>query len=397
MDKEKNKKRTASEKNKKNKKGRKKVRILISLLVALIVIAGTFFYAVPAVLGVNWNNMFEYYGAYISKPESDDENCLFSVIGGDIKNIEPLSGAAIVSTPNSTVVIGKNGGIISADNNGYSAAVIKSTDKKYIAFERSTGKFSVLDKKSRGYSSQLDGEIINAAVSEGGNYAIISKKTLSTSLLTVYSDKNDILFQWECNNGYLTDCAISPNGKNIAVTSFDVENGDKVTRILTFTTKSLDVEKEIDTENGIVCSMKFLNNDSLGYVTDENYFIADVNSGEKRSVSYEYDTLSGWFFAENNTVTIAKTSFGSLDESVICVLDRNADELMNCKFEGHITDFCTDKSFVYILSSDKITVLAISSGETVSEIETAGGLRNICVISGKIFCSSENEVYSYNR
>lgn len=395
-EKERNNKGERVKKTKKNS-SKKSFRVVAVILALAVVITGVAYYTLGSVLGSNWNNMFEYYGEYISQPETDSGDCVFTAVGGEIKDLRKLSGSGLISTGTTCIAFKRNGVVTSAENTGYSSSVIKTAGKNYIVFERSTGKYSIMNNKGKVFSSQLDSEIVNADISFGGNYVIISKKTLSSSLLTVYSAKNEILFQWECNDRYLTDCAISPNGKTLIAASFDVENGEKITKLLVFNTKSVDIEREIDIENHTVYSLKFLSGDSLGIITDENYIIANVTNAETKSFSYEYDSISDFFFSDNSSAVIVRDSFGTLDASTVSVVDRNCAAIMNCVINEKIVGVCCDKSFVYVLCNDKILVYAISTGELSSTIETAGGMKYIAALSGKIYCCSDTDFYCLSR
>ncbi|MGN0443518.1 MAG: DUF5711 family protein [Acutalibacteraceae bacterium] len=384
-----------NEKAKKSEKTKKRGTVIIVSLVLIFAVCAAVLYAVPTIMSLKRDNISE--SGDISSISGEDDALLFSVDSGEIRDITPLSGGGFITTSNSLISIKKDGGIIDITKTGYSSPVTKTAGKYYIVFERSTGKYSIMNKNGTVFSSQLDGEIINADIAENGNYLIMSRKTLSSSLVTVYSRKNEILFQWECNDSYLTNCAIAPRGKKIAVVSFDVNGGEQSSKILTFTTKSVDVEREIDCGSDTVCAMRFHSGDSIGIVTDNRYIIENIQNGERKEISYEYDVISGSAFGENSNAAVLKSEFGSLDKSTLSLYNRNAEEIFTCNINEKVIDFCFDKSFVYVMTACKITVYSVATGEEYSAVETAGGLKYMSVISGRIFCSSDTGVYKYSR
>lgn len=382
--------------NRKKEKKRKKAPVIIALILIVAVII-VILYAVPTILSKKRANISDFGGEYYISSENEDKSMIFSLESGEAKGVENIAGNALIFATNSLTSMQRDGAVVNVSKPGYSQPVIRSSGKNYIVFERSTGKFSIMDKNGTVHTSQLDSEIINACVSQNGCYAIITRKTVSTSILTVYSGKNKVLFSWECNNIYLTNCAISPNGKQISVSTFDVENGQQKSSVLNFTIKSVDVENEIDTGDDIIYSLEYTGNGKLGIVTGKKYIIADVTDGETVSADYEYDTLSKSRFAQNKNLGVLKSAFGSLDKYNVSIYDRNAKEIFNCETDEKVIDFCFDKSFVYVMTSCKITVYAISTGEKYSEIETTGGLKHMNVISGKIICCSDMGIYDYER
>ncbi len=373
------------------KKGVTVAVIVLTLFLAMIAA----FFAVPAILSSGRSNI-GYENENASEALQNGDGFVFSVDSGTIDSLNNVSGGGVISAGNSILSFKRNGSVSDAVKTGYSSQSVKFSGSDYIVFERSTGKYSIMDKNGTVHSSQLDEEIINAAVSSGGEYIIISRKSLSTSFVTVYSTKNTVLFRWECSTGYLTDCAISPNGKNFAVAEFDVKNGNSKTVVRTFTTKSTDVEKEIEI-SGAVFSMKFLTSDSLGIITDSGYIIENVKSGETKTADYALDNVSASFFSDNNYAAVLKSDFGSLGRNSISVFDRSANEIFSREIDEEVISFFVDKSFVYVMTSCKITVYALSTGEEHASYETVGGLRRMCVLSGRIFCATDTDVYKYGK
>lgn len=375
--------------------GKKKKPVLPVIIFTVILISLAAFFAIPTIIQAGRENIPDF-GVQTGRTVEKGSNFLFTPESGETGGIYSLSGTGVISSGSSYISFDRQGRIISQTRTGYSSSSMKHSGKRYIVFERSTGKYTLMDKNGSVYSSQLDGEIINAAASSGGNYVIISRKTLATSLLTVYSYKNEILFQWECNDGYLTDCAISSDGKKIAAVLFDVENGTESSEVLTFTIKSTDVEQRISGES-VVYSVRFINGSKIGILTDKKYIVADFSSGETVSADYEYDTLSKSYLSENGYTAVLKSDFGSIDSKNITVFDRKAKVIFDREIGNDVTDFCIDRSFVYVMTPGKIILYALSSGEEHSSVETVGGLKYINVISGKIFCAAEDGLYMYER
>lgn len=384
-------------KNQKEKTAPKKHLIIIVAVVIILALIAAATYFVPTILSSRRENISDFNQDYVSALDGDDKALLFSLESGEIKDIKNISGTALIFATNSLTTMQRDSTVIDVTKPGYSQPVVSCSGKNYIVYERSTGKFSIMDKNGTVHTDKLDSEIISAAVAENGNYIIISRKTLSSSLLTVYSGSNKILFSWECNSTYLTNCAISSNGKQFAVSTLNVENGQQVSSVLTFNTKSVDVEKEIEAGNEVVYALKFIGNGKIGIVTEKKYIIADARTGESESADYEYDVVSGSYFASNNNLAVLKSAFGSIDNNNVTVYDRNAKEIFSREVGEKVVDFCLDKSFVYVMTSGKITIYAISTGEEYSVIETAGGLKHINVFSGRLICSSDSGIYCYDR
>jgi len=246
-----------------------------------------------------------------------DENVILYFEDSQINKGFGLSDGNIVLTTNSLVSFKSDGSVRSSDKLGYSNPLVKSKSGNYIVFERSTGKFAIMNRMGVVYHSDGGDEIINADIAKNGNYAIITRKTQASSVLSVYSSSNKLLFQWECTDEYLSQAALSKNGKTVAVSSIGVKNGEAYSKIMFFNLDSTDVEGAFEYTGESAYVIRFIGNKELSVITDKSYMIADLRSMESQVISYDYDVVDGYAFADNNSAAILKKAFGTLDKYIL--------------------------------------------------------------------------------
>lgn len=325
-----------------------------------------------------------------------DENVIMYFEDAQIRKGFPLSNGNVVLTTNSLISFKSNGNIRSSDKLGYSKPLVKSKGSNYIVFERSTGKLAILNRAGVSYHNDGGDEIINADIASNGNYAVITRKTQASAILSVYSSSNKILFQWECTDEYLSQVALSKNGKTVAVSSIGVKNGEAYSKIMFFNLDSTDVEGEIEYTGESVYVIRFIGNRELSVITDKNYMIADSDSLESQVISYDYDVIDGYAFADNNSAAILKKAFGTLDKHILMVVDKNGEIVFEKEFDKDIVDFKIDNKNVYVMMTGEIIVYSVSSGEKLNIAETDGGLNSMFVNDGYIYCLSNTDVYKYD-
>lgn len=365
-----------------NKKKPKKILRTLIIVIAVALVALTALYVVPQVKNE------------VERTDSAEGDLLFTV-DSELTDGIKLSSGNIAVTGKSLISFKANGEKRYTENIGYSSPVFKSSDKKYIAFERSTGKYTVADKSEIIYQGDLEEEIINADIASNGNYAIITRSAQSTLVATVYSSKNATMFSWECTDDYLTDVALSKNGKSVAVSSINVSNGDPYSRIYYFNVDSLEIESKLEYPNETVYRIKFIDNKKISVITDISYMIADMKEAQSQVVSYEYDELAGFSFGSKSSVAILKKEFGSLNDKNLMVIDKNCEKVFEKSIESDILDFKTDSKNVYVLISGKILVYSISSGERGDDIEVDASSSKLMISGNNAFTFSENSVYKY--
>lgn len=368
-------------------KGRKKQKKILRTLIILIsvgLLAFTAFYVAPHVR------------QRTEKAKSDEgENLLFSTDSEVVGGIH-LSSGNIVVTAKSLISFKPNGEKRYSENIGYSNPVFKSSDKKYIVFERSTGKYTIADKSGVIFQNDLEEEIINCDIASNGNYAVITRDAGATQKVTVYSANNKAVFGWECTDDYLTDAALSKNGKSVAVSSMNVSQGEPLSRIYYFNVDSLQVESKAEYPNETIYRIKFIDNKKLGAITDVGYITVDMNKGESRSVSYEYDKIAGFSFGSGSSVAILKTGFGSLNEKKLMIVNKKCENVFENSIESDILDFGTDGRNAYVLIAGKVLVYSISSGERGDDIDVDASATKIIISGSDIFALSSDCVYKYS-
>ena len=325
-----------------------------------------------------------------------DENVILYFEDSQINKGFGLSDGNIVLTTNSLVSFKSDGSVRSSDKLGYSNPLVKSKSGNYIVFERSTGKFAIMNRMGVVYHSDGGDEIINADIAKNGNYAIITRKTQASSVLSVYSSSNKLLFQWECTDEYLSQAALSKNGKTVAVSSIGVKNGEAYSKIMFFNLDSTDVEGAFEYTGESAYVIRFIGNKELSVITDKSYMIADLRSMESQVISYDYDVVDGYAFADNNSAAILKKAFGTLDKYILTVIGKNGEKKFEKEFDKDIVDFKIDDKNVYLMMTGEIVVYSISSGEKLNITETDGGLNSMFVNDGYVYCLSDTDVYKYD-
>lgn len=367
-------------------KGRKKQKKILRTLIILIsvgLLALTAFYIAPHVR------------QRTEKAKNDGGEALLFSTDSEVVGSIHLSSGNIVVTAKSLISFKPNGETRYVENIGYSNPVFKSSDRKYIVFERSTGKYTIADKSGIIFQNDLEDEIINCDIASNGNYVIITRNAGGTQLVTVYSANNKAVFGWECTDDYLVDAALSKNGKSIAVSSLNVSNGDPFSRIYYFNVDSLQVENKIEYPNETVYRIKFIDNKNVSVITDISYMTADLSKGESKVLSYEYDKIAGFSFGSNSSVAILKTGFGSLNEKKLMIVNKKCENVFENSIESDILDFGTDGKNAYILIAGKVLVYSISSGERGDDIEVDSSATKVMISGSDIFALSSDCVYKY--
>lgn len=379
-----------SKSKKQNKKKNKKSSLRrIIIIFALVCLIGATAYTAVSIIRTKEN-------AEVTRGELKDENILMTVDNAQLSKGFALSDGNVVVTTNSFISFKSDGTIRATDKLGYAKPVVKTADNKYLVFERSTGKYAILNRSGVAYHNDAGSEIVNGDISKSGNYAIITRKTQASTVLNVYSPSNKLLFSWECTDEYLNLVALSPNGKTVAVATAEVKNGEAYSKVLYFYIDSSDIEGEMEYAGENIYAMKFTGNKEVGVVTDLSYMIVDLKELKSNVISYDYDILSGFFFNDNSNIAVLKQEFGTLDKTILTVTNSNGENIFEKEFSNNVIDFKIDKKNVYVMTMGEIHIYSLSSGDEKNVITTNGGLKSMFVNDNCIYCLSDIDIFKYD-
>lgn len=377
-----------SKKQNKNKNKKSSLRRVI-ILFALVCLIGATAYTAVSIIRTKENSE-------VSRGELKDENILMTVDNSQLIKGFALSDGNVVVTTNSFISFKSDGTIRATDKLGYAKSVVKTAENKYLVFERSTGKYAILNRSGVVYHNDNGDEIVNGDISKSGNYAIITRKTQASTVLNVYSSSNKLLFSWECTDEYLNLVALSPNGKTVAVTTVGVKNGEAYSKVLYFYIDSSNIEGEMEYAGENIYAMKFTGSKEVGVVTDLSYMIVDLKELKSNVISYDYDILSGFFFNDNSNIAVLKREFGTLDKTILTVTNSNGENIFEKEFSDNVIDFKIDKKNVYIMTMGEIHIYSLSSGDEKNVITTNGGLKSMFVNDNSIYCLSDIDIFKYD-
>ncbi len=326
---------------------------------------------------------------------ADDGSPVYSVENGEILQGLHISSGDIIVTSNSLVSYKTNGKTRDVTKTGFSNPVVKSSGSKYIVFERSTGKILLMNRSGIISKRDSGNEIINCAVSGNGNYVVITRETQTTSLVSVFSSSGKELFVWECTEAYLTDAAISKNGKYIAVSALEVADGIEKAVVYFFNINSSEIEKVIKFDGSVIYKIGFIGNKTVRVLTNLSFVTMDYPSGEKKEARFDYGGLSACDFYDDGKTAVVRESLGSLSEKTVSVYDDSCKEIYSAQIDGEIFDFYLSSKKLYILSDSQVFIHNIKSGKVSEPLTVNGGITSIYADDGKIFGFSNKNVYIY--
>lgn len=152
-------------------------------------------------------------GAYSSVAYEEQQNMSFA----EYKNTLAVVGSAGVR------LYDGSGNAIFRDTTSYKSPVLLAGDRYMLLYDEGGRDYSVMTTLARVYSGTADGDILCGAVSDSGNFAIVSRTTEAHYVIDVF-DSSMKNIERVYRDSYVTGIAFDPSGETLAVLA--VKSGD---------------------------------------------------------------------------------------------------------------------------------------------------------------------------
>ena len=249
-----------------------------------------------------------------------------------------------------------NGGKeIYSHSHGFENPVMKTSSTRALVFDQGGNEAYIYNLHELKSSINSDAEIINAAVSDSGVYAVVTRSESYASVVTVYSKRGKKIYTWYSSADTVNNVAVAPNGKKIAVSTFNSTNGKFVSKIGILNFDSANPISSVDVEGGPVITLNSFHRAGFIAATENKLYF--INWSGKNNTEYK------------NDYTLSRLSAGS--GGTVAVFNRENDR------------------------ADNRIVLFGTNGQLKKEFEFKGTVGDIAVSGGHIYCISDTEVFLY--
>ncbi len=270
--------------------------------------------------------------------------------------VAQLSMAYAVVTENEFMIFAQGGKKLLSENHGFVAPYVTAAGNRAVLFNRESRDLRVYNRTEQIAQLRTDYAIVDAAVSDNGNLAVLTGSERYMCELAIYTNgKYAWKMTWQGAQGFPYATAISSDGSRAAVATVDLKNGE----IVTFITV-IDIAKEAER---YVCELPGL---CVRLWCDSDGSATVVTDADVKVISASGEVRYSYAFAGRQLISVARDEgnklalgFGdnrraTINEAVI--LGRNLSESARIQSCGKIKDMYLASSRLYILGDARVTV-----------------------------------------
>lgn len=280
--------------------------------------------------------------------------------------VEQMSMAYAVVTENEFMVMAQGGKRLMTEKHGFVSPYVTAAGNRAVLFNRASRDLRVYNRTALLAEVRTEYAIVDVAVSDNGNLAVLTESDLYMCELAIYTNgKYEWKMTWKGAQGFPYAVAISPDGSRAAAATVDLKNGEIVTYITV-----IDIAKETERyvcEVPGLCVQLWCDSDGAATAVTDSSAVA-VSSGGEIRYSYDFDGRQLISVARDEGSKLAlgfgDNSRATVNEAVI--LGRNLAEsavIENC---GKIKDMYLASNRLYILGDARVTAYNVNG--TVNKI-----------------------------
>ncbi|MBP3580800.1 MAG: hypothetical protein J6K12_06095 [Clostridia bacterium] len=212
---------------------------------------------------------------------------------------------------------------------------------------------SIFNSFSRVYSQKYNYGVRCADINEKG-FAIITGEKGYRSALIAYNDNYNEYFRWLSEDNYLSALSLSPNGRNIAVSTVKTDNGSYKCSVKIFdTTKDEPIHTTDDFDELPLYLSYSQNGKNIYVITDSSIKFYTSTLDEITSHKFNQSKIKD-YYTSNDMIIFSELNNLSGNSTKLTGFNCEGDRLFEININDDISDVAIGKTELYALGIDGV-------------------------------------------
>ncbi len=274
---------------------------------------------------------------------------------------------AVVTLNNSYFEIySKKGKLIQAVSHGMSNPVLELSESRFLLYDRSRYSISIFNYSSQLYQTSFEHNIISADIGRNGSYAVVTDSGMYMNSVYVYNKNNKLVYNWNSAGSYITDVAISNNGKTIAVALVTAKGGvySSSVYVLDFSSASPKIRYDFDY---LVSAVSVVNNKYILANGTEHAMLLGLKSSSMLEITQS--AVRFYSSSANGTTIVCHGRSNNERENTISVISKKGEIIASIKADYVVSSVSIGDKNIAVLS-DKTVILYNLDGNEIGRTTT---------------------------
>ncbi len=323
----------------------------------------------------------------------EDENFPISVNTDAIVSKDILDDGMILLTTENVVLYDSKGEENYSVPHVYAKPGMSVDEDRAIVFDRGGLSYMLLGKKDVILEGEASGKILTGFYGKDDTYALATLGDKTTSSLSVYNKKSEVIFKWNCSKEYISSMTISDDGKYVGVCVIGAENGEIFTTVYFF---GVDYKEPLASQKlvgAIPMSLEFTENDVLTVITDIGVYSLGKDSKELNThISYYSSEFTCCDVSDNGDYLVALAKYGSKNVFEITVFNSVGETETTISVNREVKSAYITGKYVVVLADNQIFVYKYN-GKLVSTVDYKGEPLSLLTTDDFIYIESLDKIY----
>ncbi len=363
---------------------RQRTRILAAVAVFIAAICTVFHFILPIGIMENVGNAFATLGA---------GGYPIELYGTEALNAQSKGSYYYVLTDNSLSAFSAGGKKLYSEAHGFAKPVLKASDTRALVFDQGGSELSIRNLTKITNTKSTEQPILTACITRNGGYALATESADYTAAVSVYNRKDKLLYEWYSADDMINNVALSPNGKQLVVSTINAAGGSLMSKVSVFEYDSANAVFSVRYDGEAVYSIES-NNKGFYVLTAGGCDFYSWSKFKKNSYKSEYELASSRS-ASSGQLLVFNRSSDRTDNRIVYISKAGETEL-EVSYHGAIGDIALYNNHIYLISDTSVIMLDKSGKKIASGSCDFGAVRLVVTSKQKAAIITNSDISQVN-
>ncbi len=316
----------------------------------------------------------------------------FDLNANNVCSFERYSDGFMILTENGVSFVDKNGSLMSGQQLVYSEPACEHNDKNIVFFDRGNQSYTIMKNQNVRSQKKLENKIIDFAVSEKDNYALVVRDDTKSVLLGCDA-RDEVIYRWDCPHGYITDVSIDDNGSKVVASVLNSVNANLNSKIYILDFEYDSAYAEFDYSGETVLCTKFLSGKKIIVITDKKIY--KIN-GKEQEVIHDFGSQDICYADYSDKYTAVITKDYSNDESYFLIaINNNGKIKYTVELSGKVKGLSVSDKSIAVLFDDKTETYSVS-GKLVGQVTKLKHYEDVVINKNYVYVLGADSVKRFS-
>ena len=265
----------------------------------------------------------------------------------------------------------------------YQNPMLKVSDTRAVVYDLGGKNLEITSKSKILHTLTMGNNIISAAVSNYGTFAAVTEAKGFLGQLSVFAKNGkDIYYKYNFADHYITDVALSEDGRSVAVCGSTAKDGLMVSTVYVFDYKSEEPKVKLNYDNNMFIRVEYLSNGNVVAVGDRLTSVINFKDGTKEDYFYDNKNLIGFDINKKDGILLALSLSEDGNNTNMVLINKNgkADKSFHTEHSVKAVSFSYGK--LAALAYGDVHIYNFS-GKKLKALNVGNDVKNIRLFSNK--------------